>query len=171
VECVRRSFLLPFLLSACVSSPRLEAPDALAPLFSPRDFFVGRTEGVGVLRVALSAPRSVRVHGIGHLAPGGDLVLRQTVEEQGKPATRREWRIRQASPGLFVGSLSDAAGPIRATVSGNRLRLRFRMKSGLEAEQWIYLKPGGASAHNLMTVRKFGVVVATLDETIDRVAN
>ena len=95
--------------------------------------------------------------------------MQQTVEEPGKPATRREWRIRQASPGHFVGTLSDAAGPIQGILSGNRLRLRFRMKGRLEAEQSIHLEPGGAPAHNLMMIRKFGFVVATLDEAIDRI--
>lgn len=160
--------MLPLLLAACVSSPRLEAPDPLAPAFSLQDFFVGRTEGAGILRVALSSPKSVRVHGTGHIGPGGDLILQQTVEEAGKPATQREWRIREDSPGHFVGTLSDAAGPVTAVVSGNRLRLRFQMKGGLEAEQSIYQKPGGQTAHNLMTVRKLGLAVATLDETIKR---
>ena len=119
--------------------------------------------------MALSSPRSMRVHGTGHILPDGTLVLEQRVEEQGQPASRRTWRMRETSPGHIAGTLSDAVGPIEGEVSGNRLRLRFRMKGGLEAEQWISGKSSGASAHNMMTVRKFGVVVASLDETIDRV--
>ena len=122
-----------------------------------------------MLRIPLSSPKSVRVHGTGHVVTGGTLVLEQLVEEQGKPATRRTWHMRETSPGHITGTLTDAVGPIKGAVSGNRLQLQFRMKGGLEAEQWIYLKSGAASAHNVMKVRKFGVVVASLDETIDQV--
>jgi hypothetical protein len=166
---MRVAALFPLLIASCVSAPPLEAPNPHALLFSPQRFFVGRTEGTGLLRTIFSSPRSVRVHGSGRMDGDAVLVLDQRVEEQGKPVLRREWRMREAEPGHMIGTLTGATGAIQGFVSGNRLRLRFRMKGGLDAEQSIYLKPGGTSAHNLMIVRKFGIVVATLDETIDRV--
>lgn len=52
---------------------------------------------------------------------------------------------------------------------GNELHVCYRAKGGLGIEQWIYLRPGGDAATNLMTVRKFGLPVARLRETIRKV--
>ena len=38
----------------------------------------------------------------------------------------------------------------------------------LPTDQWLTLAPDGQSAHNILIVRKFGVTVAVLDETIRR---
>jgi hypothetical protein len=38
----------------------------------------------------------------------------------------------------------------------------------LQAEQFLALQPGGTVAQNVMIVRKMGVAVARLDETITR---
>ena len=42
------------------------------------------------------------------------------------------------------------------------------MQGGLHAQQWFYLQPGGQVALNRMVVTKFGLPVASLDETIRR---
>ena len=42
------------------------------------------------------------------------------------------------------------------------------MKSDIIADQLLDLAPDGQSTHNRMRFRKFGVVVARLDETIRR---
>ena len=54
-------------------------------------------------------------------------------------------------------------------VHGNRLDLRFRMAGGFAVEQRLYLRPDGRVALNRLTVRKLGIVVAVLDETITKV--
>lgn len=40
------------------------------------------------------------------------------------------------------------------------------MKGGLAAEQFLYLQPDERTLLNRMTVRKFGLVVARVDERI-----
>lgn len=154
-------------LGGCATTP-VSLP-ASAPAFSPSAFFSGRTEGVGALKILFSKPRPVLVHGVGHIAGDGSLVLDQRVDEEGKPTKTREWHIRAAGTERYAGTLSDAAGPIDGETRGNRLHLRFRMKGGLDAEQWLYLQPGGSVALNVMTVRKFGATVATLHETITKI--
>lgn len=94
------------------------------------------------------------------------MVLDQIVTQQGKKPERREWRIREVSPGRYAGSLSDATGPVEGDVTGNCLHLSYPMKSGLKIEQRIYLQPGGRTALNRMTIRKLGVTVGHLAETI-----
>lgn len=156
-----------FALGGCVSLP--PSPPGLAasaPAFSPERFFGGRTAGDGVLQVLASRPRTVRVLGAGRLEADETLVVMQQVREGDMPPRERSWRIRQVAPGRYAGTLSDAAGPVTGEVSGNMMRLRFRMKGGLAAEQRLFLQPDGRTVLNRMTIRKLGIAVATLAETI-----
>ncbi|KQN26840.1 hypothetical protein ASE86_04635 [Sphingomonas sp. Leaf33] len=160
---------LTLVISSCASigpSARLDAP---APVFAPLAFFTGHSVGEGVLRVTLSHARRVHVVSDGEVDPDGTLVLVQHVKEGSKPPRERTWHMRELGGGRFAVSLSDAIGPVEADVAGNRLHLRFRGKGGLGIEQWIYRQPGGDTALNRMVVRKFGLPVASLRETIRQV--
>ncbi len=164
------ALLLPALaLAACVAAPPLPALEAATPVFDPAAFFTGHTEGTGDLHVIMRGHSAVHVHGQGHLAPDGTLILAQTVERPGHAPAEREWHLRQAAPGRWEGTLSDARGPVLATVNGNTLHIVFAMKGGLQAEQWLYLAADGQSARNRMTIRMMGMGVASLEETIRRV--
>ncbi|OYY76835.1 MAG: hypothetical protein B7Y43_13065 [Sphingomonas sp. 28-62-20] len=156
------------LLSGCVAMPRLERV-APAPHFAATDFFAGQTEGRATVKVILRTRHPVAVHGTGHLEPDGSLVLDQMVEEAGQPAKKRQWRIRETAPDHYTGTLSDAISGVTGVTRGNRLVLRFTMKGGYRAKQFLTLRPDGQSAHNVMVVRKFGITVAVLDEIITRV--
>ena len=156
---------LPLFLAGFAPAPPQAAAGA-GQSFDAIRFFSGRTEGQGTLKVALRSPTTIRVESHGRVEPDGTLAVRQIVWEGDKAARSREWRIRELSPGRFTGTLSDAAGPVTGEAAGNRLRLRFRMKGGLDAEQWLTLAPGGHSADNVLRVRKFGLTVASLTETI-----
>lgn len=138
-------------------------------MFAPQAFFAGHTVGDGILRVTLSHPRPVHVAGVGGVEPDGSLVLTQQVVEGNKPPRERHWHLRDLDGGHFAVTLSDAIGPVETDVTGNRLHLRFHAKGGLGIEQWIYLQRDGDTALNRMVVRKFGLPVASLRETIRRV--
>ena len=114
----------------------------------------------------LKDAQPVRVEGVGHVAPNGTFLLDQVVTRGARAPEKRQWRIRQAGPGRYTGTLSDAAGPLAGDVRGNRLHLSYPMKGGMHAEQWIYLQPDGRTALNRMAITKFGITVARLDETI-----
>ena len=45
------------------------------------------------------------------------------------------------------------------------------MKGGLRAEQWLTLSAANDQVANHMTIRKFGIVVATLNETITKTSD
>lgn len=138
---------------------------AATPVFDPLRFFAGHTEGRGRLRIVLHPPREVRVHGTGRPGPGG-LVLTQSVEQQGKPVATRAWVLREVTPGRWAGTLTDAAGPVSAQASGNRLHIAYRTRGKVRVEQWLTLAADGRSARNQLTARRLGIVVARLDETI-----
>lgn len=113
--------------------------------------------------------QQVMVTGRGVVTSDGEIVLDQDVQRGSAPPSRRTWRLHRIAPGRYTGTLSDAIGPVTGEVAGNCLHLAFAMKSGLRAQQWLYLQPGGHVARNRMVVTKFGLPVASLDETIRRV--
>lgn len=161
--------LLP-LLAACVPSGHLSELAAPTPVFDPVTFFSGHTQGVGKLKIIFSGTKATLVEGHGHM-DGDTLVLDQSVKKGDDAPTNRQWRLTPAGPGRWTGTLTDASGPVTAEVSGNRLHIAFKMKGGTHAEQWLYLKPGGTVAINRMVVTKFGIPVASLDETITHLGN
>lgn len=141
---------------------------AQAPVTAPEQFFVGRTEGSGTVHVMLSGRHDVRDRGRGRMERGV-LVIDQVVEEEGKPARTRQWRLSRSGANGITGTISDARGPVSGEVAGNVLRLRYRLvEGGVSVDQTITLHAGGRTAHNRMTFRRFGLNVATVETTIRR---
>lgn len=156
-------------LPACVATDRLPQPAITAPALDPIGFFAGETRGQGVMKIAARKPQAVQVSSRGQLGADGTIRLEQTVTLAGKPPTQRQWQLRRDGNGGYTGALTDAAGPVTGTMTGGRLRLRFAMKGGFKAEQFLALQADGRTLKNVMIVRKFGLPVARLDETITRV--
>lgn len=165
------AFALAALIGApgCVPAGHVAPPAASAmPVFDPVRFFAGSTHGTGTLHILFSKPRSTDVRGMGLVSPAGEITLDQDVVQGDGAAKHRTWRLRPAGPGRYTGTLTDAVGPVFADIHGNALHIAFVMKGGLKVEQRLYLQPGGQVALNRMTVRKAGIVVARLDERIER---
>lgn len=135
----------------------------------PEHFFVGRTEGTGTVHVIMSGRHAVRDRSRGRIERGNVLILDQNVQEQGKPARSRTWRLARTSGDRIAGTISDARGPVTGEVRGNVLHLRYRSAEGPNVEQWITLHPGRRTAHNRMVFKRFGVTVATVESVIRRV--
>ena len=152
---------LTFLLLAAAQGP--------APGSALERFFVGRTEGSGTVQVIMSGRHAVRDRAVGRMDRSGALLLDQVVEEEGKPARRRSWRLVRAGGNGVTGTISDARGPVTGTLDGNTLHLRYRLSEGPSVEQWITLQPGGRTALNRMTFRRLGLRVATVETVIRRV--
>lgn len=153
---------------ACVPSGHLAREQAMTPVFDPVTFFAGATEGRGSLKVMTKPRQTTLVAGRGVVTADGAVVLDQDVRRGDAPPTYRTWRLHRVAPGRYAGTLTDAIGAVSGEVAGNRLHLSFPMKGGLRAQQWLYLQHGGQVARNRMVVSKFGIPVASLDETIRR---
>lgn len=148
-------------------------PSHAAPArrFDPAAFFSGRTVGDAQIKIIMRRAHGMQVQSMGKVEADGTLSVSQVVAEEGKPVKKRAWRIREVKPGQYTGTLSDAVGPVTGTLENDVLRLRFAIKGGMKAENVLRLRPDGQSVHNVMTVRKFGITVATLEETIRRVGD
>ena len=133
---------------------------------NPLRFFEGRTVSLGTMKVVMKKPVRVRSIGRGEIKPDGSLELVQRVEKEGERAHDRRWHIRQVGPGRFVGSMSEAKGPVVIEEVRGAYRFRFKMPGNLSAEQWLTPLPGGASAISKLIVRKLGVAVARSEGTV-----
>ncbi len=160
--------LRPLLPIAAFSLIGASAP-APEPV-KPMQFFEGRTEGSGIVKVFFKKSFRTRSVGTGRIQPDGSLLLVQRVQDEGKPTHERRWKIRQTGPRSFSGTMSEALGSVTIDQIGSRYRFRFRMKGNLSVEQWLAPLPGGKSANNNMIVRKLGVRVGSGEGTIRKVS-
>lgn len=164
---MRRTMLgLCLLAGGCASLGDAGDRQRPTPVFSAERFFTGQSRGEGRLKILFKPAQPVTVESRGRVGDDGMLVLDQTIRQGAQPPRTRRWQIRAIGAGRYVGTLTDATGPVAGDVTGNRLHLRFRAKGGLDTEQWLFLDPDGRVAHNRMVVRKLGITVATLDEII-----
>ena len=152
-------------LPALAAGALLLMSTAASAAFNPVDFFRGRTHGDGTLKVIFQSPKSISVDSEGRTEGDGSLLLRQVIHEPGKPARTRYWRLRQTAPDRFEGTLTDAAGPVRVDVVGDRVRIRYKAKNHLDFDQWL-TSAGANRVNNRMRVKRFGLVVARFEEVI-----
>jgi hypothetical protein len=137
-----------------------------SPSAALEKFFTGLTEGTGTVAVMFSGRHGLRDRTRGRLDAGGALILDQVVEEEGKPARKRVWRLVRSGVSGVTGTISDAKGPVTGEFAGGTLHLRYRLQEGPSVEQWITLQPGGRSATNRMSFRRFGMKVASVESTL-----
>ena len=143
-------------------------PADLPPIFDPIAFFDGRTRGDATLKIVMRSACPVTVEGSGERR-GGDLVLTQRIRECDKPERTRSWTMRATGDGRYEATTSDAVGAVDVRVDGPLLSIGYRTKGDIRITQSLRLARDGRSAQNTLTARKFGMVVARLDETIRRV--
>jgi len=146
--------LLPVaLVTTSVSATSSPRPD------NPLRFFEGRTEMTSLVKLMAKRPYRSLTVGQGRIASDGTLHLVQRVEDQGKRAYDRRWRMRQVGPNRFSGTMSEARGPVTAQQIGGRYRFRFKMKGSISIEQWLTPLAGGRAARSTVTIRKLGMTV------------
>jgi hypothetical protein len=156
-EFVLKSFALPALLA-------LAAP-AQGAGFNPVEFFRGHTHGDGILKVIFQASKTIKVDSFGSTEPDGALLLKQIIHEPDKAPRTRYWRMRQEGPHRFSGTLTDAAGPVRVDVNGDRVRIQYTGQNHLNFDQ-ILTAESPRQVRNKMRVRRFGIIVAHFEEMI-----
>jgi hypothetical protein len=147
-------------LTACTS---VQLPAGPAPL-DPIAFFIGETRGTGTLNPVLgrSVPITVESRGT---RDGAKLRLVQRITEGDKPPRTRVWAIRKVTNG-YVSTLTDAQGMVIVEVNGPRAYIGYTTPSGLRIRQQLALQPDGRTLLNRLEAYKYGLRVATLDETI-----
>ena len=150
------------------SRPSRGSPSRPSPPFDVLAFFEGETAGLGVLHVRGQSPEVVRVESVGTRRGDGALELVQTITRGDAEPTSRTWTFRRLEGGRYAGDLTEAAGPIEAEVTGNRLEIGYRTGRFTTVSQTLTVQPGGRLALNLLSVRVLGVPVARLTEQIRR---
>jgi hypothetical protein len=128
-------------------------------------FFTGRTHAESQIKVAFRKPVRHVTDTVGKKGANGDLILVDTINEEGKPTKTRRWTMRPAGPGRFTGSMSEATGPVQVTVEGDEAVIRYKMKGGISIEQHLELKDS-RTLSNHVSAKKLGVRLGRLEGTI-----
>lgn len=154
-------------LSAC--GKKVEDRTAVAPALHPMTFFIGRTHGDGELAKLFSRPLKMSVDSVGR-KQGDILVLDQTIHEGSTPPRVRQWTMRPVAANRYSGSMTDAVGQVNVIVSGSRADIHYKTKAGFEVAQQLVLQSDGKTILNRLSVRKLGIRVATVRETIRKLS-
>lgn len=155
--------ILPLALAAMAAVPGQASATSIE---NPLRFWEGRTESLSTVKVVMKKPFRTRAIGRGRIRPDGSLELVQRVEEGSNPPKERRWLIRQVGPGRYMGTMSEARGPVTIEEVGGRFRFRFRMKGNLAAEQWLTPRPGGKTAISKLIIKKLGMTVGRSEGTV-----
>jgi hypothetical protein len=131
----------------------------------PLAFFTGRTQGAGELDKMFSRPVQISVDSVG-VRQGDTLTLDQTIREGEKPPRVRRWVMKRIGADRYTGTLTDATRGVDVTVTGLSTSISYTMKGGFDVDQQLTLQGDRRTLLNRMQVKKFGVRVATLRETI-----
>ena len=168
--CIGSITSLRALTALALIAAALPASSAIAAdrMTQPLRFFEGRTEIVSIVKVVMKKPYRSRTIGRGQILPDGSLSLVQQVNEDGQPPHQRTWRIKQIGPGKFTGTMSEAVGQVTVEEVGNQFRFKFRMKGSLSVEQWVTPQADGRTAQSKITVKKYGMRVASSDGMIKK---
>ena len=157
------------LASACLASAPRRPMVERAPELRPESFFRGVTRGDGALAMRGRPSQPLRVDGRGWTEADGTFRLDQTIVIGAAAATTRTWRLRRVDERTYTATLTDASGPVRAEVDGNRFHLRYAVRQpDIVMEQWLYLQPDGRTVRNIATITVLGVPWARLSESITR---
>lgn len=159
-------------LALAATAVSLAAPLVSAtaqPPVDPLRFFQGRTESVSTVKVIFHRPYQSRSTGDGRMEADGSLLLVQKVQDDGKPATERVWRVRQTGPDSYTGTMSEAVGPVTIDKVGDRYRFRFALKGDLSGEQMLTPLPGGRAALTTLKVKSMGLTVATTEGIVRKI--
>jgi len=136
---------------------------------APLQFFNGKTEMVSTIKVMMKKPFRSRAIGTGRILSDGSLSLAQQVLDEGEPARQRNWKIRQIASGHYAGTMTEAVGPVTVEEVDGKYRFKYKMKGNLAVEQWMTPLAGGNAAKSTVTVRKFGMKVASSTGIIKKV--
>ena len=136
--------------------------------FTPRNGFIGHSEGNGTLKLFWGKRRPFHVESHGYDQPDGTFRLDQTVTFQGQPSQKRTWILKTTSQNRYTGTLSDAAGTVTGRTDGSRLLLEYRVKGPLIMHQTLELMADGKTIDNVGKITFLGITVGRLHETITR---
>ena len=159
---------IALLAAATVACPLATAQ---APVeFTPSAGFGGESEGRGTLKFFFRKPRAFHVTSRGAEQSDGTFRLDQTITFAGEPPQSRFWVMTRSAAHRYAATLSDAAGPVEATVSGPRLSLHYRVKGPVFMHQELVLSADRRTIDNVGVVRLLGIPIGRLQETITREA-
>jgi hypothetical protein len=156
--------LAAFLIVALsAAAPAAAAADAAK--FDFVGFFLGRTHAESEIKVGFRKPVRHITDSVGRRAANGDMILFDSIKEDGKPKKERRWVVRRSGPNSFTAVMTEAVGPVQITIDGVEATIRYRMKGGVRVDQTLKMRDR-KTLTNHVAAKKLGVRLGRLDGTI-----
>lgn len=152
-------------LAGCASPAPM--PPGAGQAFDPLSWFEGRTRNEGVVQPIVGDVQRLQVDGVGRRLPDGALHFEQVIRRDAD-VSQRTWRVTPAGPNRWTLSGTDMVGQGQGWREGSDVILSWRRRGGdLQARQELRLLADGRLI-NRMTLRRMGVTLARIEETIVR---
>ena len=146
------------------------------PLLKPENFFVGHTKSYGVVEThggKPSAQINTETHGT---LKDGIIYIEQDLMTEGKKKNHRSWKMHQIDAHHVEATANDIVGTARGELYGNYFTWTFTLKLSphnpikrVRMTQTMYLQPDGRTLIIRSVLRKFGIIVAQITESFEKV--
>lgn len=163
------------LLSGCTAlKPRDFAGSTM--IFEPDKYFTGRTHSWGVTENREGEPKSrFTTESFGTRDSAGDVTINQTFYYERRRTQQRTWHVHRIDAHHYEATANDVVGKARGEAQGNAFRWEYTLAlrpgnpfSHVRLTQWMYLPEGAETMFTRVIVKKFGIRVAQVSESFQR---
>ncbi|MGI8967120.1 MAG: DUF3833 family protein [Limisphaerales bacterium] len=177
---MKKKLLFAAILTAVVTGCSSLQPRDFANsscTFEPDKYFMGHVRSWGVTENRAGEPKSrFTTESFGKRDADGDVTIEQNFRfEDGRTKTR-SWRVHRIDAHHYEATANDVVGKARGEAQGNAFRWEYTIAlkpgnpfSHVRVQQWMYLPEGTETLFTRVAVKKFGIKIAQISESFQRV--
>ncbi len=147
--------------------------------FEPDKYFTGHVRSWGVTENRAGEPKSrFTTESFGKRDANGDVTIEQTFHYDDGRTQQRKWQVHRIDAHHYEATANDVVGKARGEAHGNVFRWEYTiaLKPGnpfanVRLHQWMYLPEGTETMFTRVTVKKFGIRIAQVTESFQRVSS
>lgn len=146
--------------------------------FEPDKYFTGHVRSWGVTENRAGQPKSrFTTESFGTREANGDVRIEQTFHFENGRTETRTWQVHRLDAHRYEATANDVVGKARGEAHGNAFRWEYTiaLKPGnplanVRLQQWMYLPEGTETLFTRVAVKKFGVKIAQVTESFERIS-
>jgi hypothetical protein len=176
----RRHHFVLVLIGICLSGcGRLQPADFATSTtrFKPDEYFLGHVRSWGIQENRTGEPRSrFTTESFGENSAEGEMTITQVFTKENGKKQERLWKVRRLDEHRYEGTANDVVGKARGVAYGNAFRWKYTIAlkpgnrfSHVRLKQWMYLPDGSEKMFTRAIVTKFGVTVAEVTESFEKI--
>ncbi|MEO5804361.1 MAG: DUF3833 family protein [Verrucomicrobiota bacterium] len=147
--------------------------------FEPDKYFTGYVRSWGVTENRAGEPKSrFTTESFGKSDAAGDVRIEQTFHFDEWRTQKRIWHVHRIDAHHYEATANDVVGKARGEAQGNVFRWEYTiaLKPGnpfanVRLHQWMYLPEGTETLFTRVAVKKFGIKIAQVTESFQRVSS